>query len=1523
MPFRGDAWERVVPMVKLQHASFVHHVGTLAIAVVALASTAVGQQRSQEQSDGSYGLISQALSGFYGSGAEAGASVAIDGDFAVVGAPNLRPNSRGAAFGCSSTTPDPWGVTVDFQELVSTTGSSRFGTAVAVDGSVVAISAPGTSEGIVHLFIQDEWGDWHATEEISNPMGPSSGQFGASLALGDVLVVGDPGANNGDGVVHLFDVAGGAPNLIATLQGPVHESPGGNFGNDVALLGSTLAIGAPGPLSGAGAVGGRVSIYDINPGGGSPVQLDVVIQGGSQELSQFGFSVALSESGATRALAAGMPGMDLMPGDHGTVEVYRDSGDGQWLLEASLAPDTTSNMDGFGTAVGMGSDLLAVGAPYTTSTAPGNGTGIIYRFSPTSNTWLYETTIHPAGATGGDQFGAAVAVSSDRVVFGGPGLWSFVGDDTGQALLYEAPDDGMWQNDLRSTLPIVLDRSFFGGEDPSPQFAAEIALSGQVALVGNPVAGQVHIFRREGAVGSPWQSMFMQVIPPDQEEPGRFGENIVMSDDIAVITAPYAGIGGEVYVYKDDSGMGLNWGLVQTMTPEAGSSGTLGAGLAMKEVGGQLRLAVGDPGNIFDTQNSGEVHLYTWNAGSMQFNFDATLTNPGYLSGESSSFGSAIALAESSTLSLLVAAGDYWTYPAGRVDIFEEFIGAGFIAQQTLLPQASHYELFGAQISFDDEVLAIASSSSEFTGNISVYERSTPLRSGRTGWVNYGYTYNLSSAAGGSNGFYDGFATQIEVVSSPRRILASAPGADYMQINAGCVYSFAPSVDQPGQWNLDAMMTSASAVPGDAAGPFAVGYDTVLVGCPGSDDAVGTPRRILDFAFGETVSWMWQGGGNMSEASLWSGDPNGADGRFALLLADGYPMNFDIQQWTGSLEVAFNDIMLELMNYTDREITGDLVVGSASAQDMAIVDIRDGDLLIGNDVVLGPTPGEQNFYDLIGSLHFHNAHITVGNQFEIFQGSSIMMELLPVSSRDDPDPPSEPVATIVADQVILAGTLFTEVRPEGDIFLEGDQFELITSISGPIQGNFDVIVLPGLPDGLAFELSTVASLHGPSGSTMQLTVVSLAGLLNFGDPNSTTVSGEPTAVEVVDLTGDGAEEICVTLAGAPGSLVIFENDGAGGVSQQIVIPTGDDPVDISSGDFDGDGHIDIAVANNLSQDVLIYYNDDNDPSNGFIEEDLNVGGPPTCLAGIDADFDAYGDLAVGVSDTDGDGNGMYEVYLGAASLRMAGGGMSGGGSVPSGGDPAGLDPSVEEDQKDYVFIGRQTNGKTAVIGGGALASNGPVLTMTEYATGADPGGITVADLNSDGQVDICVTSTTNGTVAILLQDVGEFLPAIYVPIGDQPTRITAVDFDNDGHADLAAVVQALNPITGGIEPVVRVLQGNGSLGFTSLETAWDEGVALVDSGDINGDGQSELVTIGGGAALRSRGGVPALTLRRIAENCAGDFDGNGSVDVDDLLVLLGEFSSCTEDCLSDMDSDGDVDIDDMLSLIGVWGPCRS
>ena len=58
-----------------------------------------------------------------------------------------------------------------------------------------------------------------------------------------------------------------------------------------------------------------------------------------------------------------------------------------------------------------------------------------------------------------------------------------------------------------------------------------------------------------------------------------------------------------------------------------------------------------------------------------------------------------------------------------------------------------------------------------------------------------------------------------------------------------------------------------------------------------------------------------------------------------------------------------------------------------------------------------------------------------------------------------------------------------------------------------------------------------------------------------------------------------------------------------------------------------------------------------------------------------------------------------------------------------------------------------------------------------------------------------------------------------------------------------------------------------------------------------------------------------------AVGCLGDIVANGSVGVEDLLLLLSEFG-CTTGCEGDVDGDGAVSVADVLALLGVFGtPC--
>ena len=65
-----------------------------------------------------------------------------------------------------------------------------------------------------------------------------------------------------------------------------------------------------------------------------------------------------------------------------------------------------------------------------------------------------------------------------------------------------------------------------------------------------------------------------------------------------------------------------------------------------------------------------------------------------------------------------------------------------------------------------------------------------------------------------------------------------------------------------------------------------------------------------------------------------------------------------------------------------------------------------------------------------------------------------------------------------------------------------------------------------------------------------------------------------------------------------------------------------------------------------------------------------------------------------------------------------------------------------------------------------------------------------------------------------------------------------------------------------------------------------------------------------------------FTANGDALTCPGDLDIGGSVDAEDLLMLLANWGRCPAPCDGDLDGDGAVGILDLLALLAVWGPCQ-
>ncbi len=60
-----------------------------------------------------------------------------------------------------------------------------------------------------------------------------------------------------------------------------------------------------------------------------------------------------------------------------------------------------------------------------------------------------------------------------------------------------------------------------------------------------------------------------------------------------------------------------------------------------------------------------------------------------------------------------------------------------------------------------------------------------------------------------------------------------------------------------------------------------------------------------------------------------------------------------------------------------------------------------------------------------------------------------------------------------------------------------------------------------------------------------------------------------------------------------------------------------------------------------------------------------------------------------------------------------------------------------------------------------------------------------------------------------------------------------------------------------------------------------------------------------------------------ATPCPADLNGDGEINVSDLLVLLSSWGLCPVDepCPADLNKDGEVNVSDLLQLLSAWGTC--
>jgi len=178
---------------------------------------------------------------------EFGWSVSICGDLAIVGAPRDDDlgNDAGAAyiFAPNDVDPNQW----DFMtKLLASDGGvmDEFGEAVAIDGNFAIVGAPWDGGGSAYIFHTSDGNNW---SEICKLIPSGGGEFGDSVSIsGSYAIIGAP-AESPNGAAYIFTPNDVNPN-IWDEQARLLASDGATadqFGASVSIDGDLAVVGAP------------------------------------------------------------------------------------------------------------------------------------------------------------------------------------------------------------------------------------------------------------------------------------------------------------------------------------------------------------------------------------------------------------------------------------------------------------------------------------------------------------------------------------------------------------------------------------------------------------------------------------------------------------------------------------------------------------------------------------------------------------------------------------------------------------------------------------------------------------------------------------------------------------------------------------------------------------------------------------------------------------------------------------------------------------------------------------------------------------------------------------------------------------------------------------------------------------------------------------------------------------------------------------------------------------------------------
>ena len=645
-------------------------------------------------------------------GAVQGASVAMDGNFAVVGAP--YDSVGGTYAGVAKIYNVSAGALLYTLTNPSPAASENFGTSVAISGAQVAIGTVAARR----VWIYDLASATAALPILAltnaNPNGPPRLDFAMTLS-GAWLAVGYPNAKSGNiypGNASVFNLAGATPTvpiLVLTNPNPAHYP---QFGYSIAVSGTRVVVGAPSDSSLVATNSGIAYVYDLDA---AIPTVPVITLTNPSPVAGANFGWAVTISGLR--IGVGAPGLgDSLP-RRGRTYVF-DLGSAKPTVPVlTLTDPGLGGTNRFGSAVALVSTRLVIGADGASYGTTNAGNAYVYDLAGTTPAVPALTLNNPTPAAQ-DSFGFAVAISGPRILIGAPG------DDTrqvdaGSAYIYNLA--GATPNVPTATL-----------DSPSPAagifFGMSVACSGKRVVVGSPFddtgaldAGVVYVY--DLASATPTIPM-LTLTNPTPTRYGGFGWSVAIFSNRVVIGQIYQDDGptyaGTAYIY-DLASPTPAVPIIKLTNPRPRESDHFGASLAISG----SRVCVGVPNDSAEANSAGRAHVYDLASATPSIAM-LTLTNPSPAGADN--FGHDVAI--SGTRAVVGAfQDDTGANNTGIAYVYDLAIGSAPILTLTN-PAPATDEWFGSAVAISGTRVVVGAYGDKaagwYVGSAYVYNLSSP-----------------------------------------------------------------------------------------------------------------------------------------------------------------------------------------------------------------------------------------------------------------------------------------------------------------------------------------------------------------------------------------------------------------------------------------------------------------------------------------------------------------------------------------------------------------------------------------------------------------------------------------------------------------------------------------------------------------------------------------------------------------------------------------------------------------------------